>query len=44
MNESTLKSIVNEIRDNYFVFLSSLKYENIADKKNAKDYKNAIRN
>ncbi len=38
MQQSTVKALVNEIRDNYFTLLSSLKYENIGDKKTSRDY------
>lgn len=35
-----MKTLISELRDSYFTFLSSLKFENVADKKHAKDYKN----
>lgn len=37
--DDKLKEIIKEIKKNYFVFLSSLKFENLADKKSERDYK-----
>lgn len=36
--EKIIKSIINDIKDHYFEFLSSLKFENAAEKKTQKDY------
>lgn len=36
--EKTVKSIINRIKTHYFNFLSSLKFENIIDKKTEKDH------
>jgi hypothetical protein len=36
--ENIMKDIIKEIKMHYFNFLSSLKFENISDKKKEKDY------
>ena len=37
--DNYLKEIIKDIKKNYFVLLSSLKFENISEKKAEKDYK-----
>ena len=42
--DNRLKEIIKDIKKNYFTMLSSLKFENLSEKKAEKDYKTTTKN